>query len=96
MMNLASFCVTLKLKGRRRYKPMLQNVWEKTGERLADVIEDGSHAARHAARRVTNAADDLVEGTTRTIKKHPLATVTAAFAVAFASGMLVGRFARRR
>lgn len=75
---------------------MPQTVWEKTGDKIAGVIEDGSVAARHAARRVGNAADELVEGTTRTIRKHPLAIVASAFAVAFASGMLVGRFARRR
>ncbi len=70
---------------------MLQNVWEKTEEQLADVLGDGAAAAKKAARRVSNAAEDLVDGTTRTIKKHPLASVVAAVAVAFASGMLVGR-----
>jgi len=70
---------------------MPQTVWEKTGEQLTDVLEDGAAAAKKAARRVSNAAEDLADGTTRTIKKHPLATVAAAVAVAFASGMLVGR-----
>jgi ElaB/YqjD/DUF883 family membrane-anchored ribosome-binding protein len=74
---------------------MLQTVWEKTGEQLADVLGDGAVVAKKAARRVSNAAEDLVDGTTRTIKRHPLATVVAAVAVAFASGMLVGRSTKR-
>lgn len=74
---------------------MLQTVWEKTGEQLTDVFEDGAAAARRAARRVNNAAEDLVDNTTHTIKKHPLAIVGAAIAVAFASGMLVGRTTNR-
>lgn len=74
---------------------MLQTVWEKTGEQLADVLEDGAAAARRAARRVNNAAEDLVDNTSHTIKRHPLAVVGAAIAVAFASGMLVGRTTNR-
>lgn len=74
---------------------MLQTVWEKTGEQLADVLEDGATAAKKAARRVSYAAEDLVDNTTHTIKRHPLAIVAAAVAVAFASGMLVGRTTKR-
>jgi len=74
---------------------MLQTVWEKTGEQLTDALGDGAVVARRAARRVTNAAEDLVDNSTRTIKRHPLAIVGAAIAVAFASGMLVGRTTNR-
>jgi len=74
---------------------MLQTVWEKTGEQLADVLEDGANVAKRAARRVSNATEDLVDNSTRTIKRHPLAVVGAAIAVAFASGMLVGRTTNR-
>jgi ElaB/YqjD/DUF883 family membrane-anchored ribosome-binding protein len=74
---------------------MLQTVWEKTGEQLTDVLEDGAAAAKKAARRVSHAAENLVDGTTRTIKRHPLAIVGAAVAVAFASGMLIGRTTKR-
>lgn len=74
---------------------MPQTVWEKTGEQLTDVLEDGAAVAKKAARRVSNAAEDLVDGTTRSIKRHPLTVVAAAVAVAFASGMLVGRSIRR-
>ena len=74
---------------------MLQTVWEKTGEQLADVLGDGAATAKKAARRVSNAAEDLVDNSTRTIKRHPLATVGVAIAVAFASGMLVGRTTNR-
>jgi ElaB/YqjD/DUF883 family membrane-anchored ribosome-binding protein len=74
---------------------MLQAVWEKTGEQLTGVLGDGAAVAKKAARRVGHAAEDLVEGTTHTIKRHPLAIVAAAVAVAFASGMLVGRSTNR-
>lgn len=74
---------------------MLQTVWEKTEAQVADAIEDGTAAAKRAARRVSNAAEDLVDDTTRAIKRHPLSIVAAAFAIAFASGMLVGRTTKR-
>ncbi len=75
---------------------MLATVWEKTGEQLADAIEDGAVAAKKAARRVSDAAEDLANGTRRTIKRHPVATAAAACAIAFASGMLIGRRTTKR
>lgn len=74
---------------------MPQTVWEKTGEQVSDALEDGAAAAKRAVRRVNYAAEDLVDNTTHTIKRHPLAVVGAAIAVAFASGMLIGRTTNR-
>lgn len=75
---------------------MLATVWEKTGEQLSDAIGDGADVARKAARRVGDAAGDLANGTGRTIKRHPVASAAAVCAVAFASGMLIGRRTTRR
>lgn len=74
---------------------MLETVWEKTGEQLADAFEDGAVAAKKAVRRVGNAAEDLVNDTGRTIRRHPVASAATICAVAFASGMLVGRAMNR-
>jgi hypothetical protein len=74
---------------------MPQTVWEKTGEHITDAIEDGVTAARHAVRKASDVADDLLDDTTRGIKRHPLGTVTATFAIAFATGMLLGRLTKR-
>lgn len=70
---------------------MLATVWERTGEQLADAFEGGAAAAKKAARRVSDAAEDLANGTGRTIKRHPVATAATVCAIAFASGILLGR-----
>lgn len=74
---------------------MMQNVLQRTGEQLADVVEGSTAVAKDAARRVENGAGELVDGTSRTVKKHPVATAATFCAVAFASGMLLGRSRER-
>lgn len=69
---------------------------ERVSERVSDAVENGIGVAKHAARRAENAASDLLYNTSRTIKRHPGRAMLTSFGVAFAVGMLVGRFVRRR
>lgn len=71
---------------------MMQDVMQKTGEQLADIVE----GSKHAALRVENRAGEIVDGTKQTVKKHPVATAATFCVVAFASGMLLGRSRERR
>lgn len=64
-------------------------------DRIAGAVGESIGAARHAARRMENAAEDLRYCTSRSIKRHPARTVLASVGVAFAAGMALGLVTRR-
>ena len=54
------------------------------------AIEDGIDDARRMAKRGRNIAEDVIEDAEKNVRRHPLTTVGAATAGAFAIGALVG------
>ncbi len=75
--------------------PQAIRALERMGEQIGGVVGGGVGAAKDAARRAGYAAEDLLDTTARSIKRHPVRAVLASLTVAFAAGMLVGRVTRR-
>ncbi len=68
----------------------------KVSERIADAVGGTLGAARQTVRRAEHAAGELIYDASRNIRRHPMRVVMTSVGVAFAVGMLVGRFGRRR
>jgi len=89
---------------------MRQIILEKAGDYIAqsadktsrgaaavvDAVESGLETAKTAARQGRQAAEDVVDGTARHIRRHPIQAVVAIGAVAFGAGLLIGRLLKRR
>jgi hypothetical protein len=89
---------------------MTENVPEKAGEgnvesthmvsrtasAFADAIESGIDAAKRVGKHGSDAAEELIDDTVLRIKRHPVETVVAAFALGFAIGGFLDRLIRRR
>ena len=89
---------------------MTQSVLERTGDQIAetarkasratsavaDAFEDGVDAARRAAKQGGDAAEELLNDTTKRLQRHPVETVVATFAIGVAAGILIGWMVKRR
>lgn len=89
---------------------MTGNVLEKVDERaaesihkvsrttsaVADAIESGIDTAKRLGKRSSDAAEELMDDTVVRIKRHPLETVVAAFAIGFAIGGFIDCLIRRK
>jgi ElaB/YqjD/DUF883 family membrane-anchored ribosome-binding protein len=89
---------------------MSQTVLEKTAEHIAesahkasratsavaDAIEDGVGAVRRAAKQGGDAAEEFLDDTAGRLKRHPMLTVGATFAVGVMAGTLLGWTIKRR
>ena len=89
---------------------MAQSVSEQTGEQIAetvrkasratsavaDAIEDGLGAARRVAKQGGDAAEELLDDTTKRLQRHPIETIVGAFAVGIAAGIAIGWTMKRR
>jgi uncharacterized protein (DUF2336 family) len=89
---------------------MTQSVLERTAEQIAetarkttrmasavaDAIEDGVGAARRVAKQGGDVADELLEDTTKRVRRHPIETIAATFAVGVATGIVIGWMGKRR
>lgn len=89
---------------------MLEAVFDKAGERIADTahratrataamteaFEDGIGLAKRAAKHSADAAEEMMEDTQQRIKRHPIEMVVASFAVGTVFGIALGWFARRK
>jgi len=89
---------------------MTQSVLERTGEQIAetarkasratsavaDAFEDGVEAARRAAKQGGDAAEELMDDTTKRLQRHPIETVAATFTLGVAVGILIGWMVKRR
>lgn len=64
--------------------------------RTADAVENGIDAAKRVGKRGSDAAEEFMDDTVLRIKRHPVETVVAAFALGFAIGGFVDRLIRRR
>jgi hypothetical protein len=63
---------------------------------VPDALEDGVKAARCAAKNDGDFATELLDDTKRRVKRHPIETVVATFAVGIAAGAAIGWMARLR
>jgi ElaB/YqjD/DUF883 family membrane-anchored ribosome-binding protein len=89
---------------------MAQSVLERTGEQIADTarktsraasavadaFEDGVIAAKRAAKQGGDAAEELLDDTTKRLQRHPIETVVATFAIGVGVGVLIGWLVKRR
>ena len=55
---------------------------------MAEALENGIHAVKRVGKTGSDAAEELIEDTKDRIKRHPAATVVAAFGI----GIVVGGF----
>jgi ElaB/YqjD/DUF883 family membrane-anchored ribosome-binding protein len=65
-------------------------------EALEEKFKDGVKAARKIGKTSTEAVEELLEDTTRQIKRHPAGYVVGAFGVGVLLGGLLGFFIRRK
>lgn len=63
---------------------------------VADALEDGGVAARRAAKQGNDAAAELLAGTRKRVRRHPIETVAAAFAVGIVAGAAIRWMLQRR
>jgi ElaB/YqjD/DUF883 family membrane-anchored ribosome-binding protein len=63
---------------------------------VADAFEDGVGAARRVAKNGSDAAVELFEDTRKHLRRHPIKTVAATFAVGVAAGSVLTWILRRR
>jgi hypothetical protein len=63
-------------------------------DKLFETVKEGKRSAERLLRRGRFAVEDSLEEGTHQIKRNPLASVTATFAVGMVAGILVGFFMR--
>ncbi len=57
---------------------------------VADVLEDGVHAARRAMKHGLFVAEDLMDDAAHEVKRRPLQAVATTSIMSFAAGVAVG------
>jgi hypothetical protein len=67
----------------------------RTTTAVADAIEAGIDTAKRLGKHGSDAAEELMDDAVLRIKRHPVETLVAAFAVGFAIGGLIDRLIRR-
>jgi ElaB/YqjD/DUF883 family membrane-anchored ribosome-binding protein len=62
---------------------------------VVGAVDDGMGAAKRVARQSRDAAADLLDDTTRQIRRKPLMAVVSAIGAGIVIGFLIGRNGRR-
>ena len=89
---------------------MSQTVVERTAEHIADsarqasrvtsaigdAIEDGMGVVKRAAKQGGDAAEELLNETSKRLQRHPALTIATTFAIGVTAGTLIGWMMRRR
>ena len=68
----------------------------KLSNAMSEALDDGIAMTQRAVKHSCDAAEEFMEDTQQRIKRHPVETVVAAFAIGTAVGAIVGLFARRK
>jgi len=63
---------------------------------IADAVEDGVGAVRHAAKQSCDASEQFLNETTHRLHRHLALTLAVTFAVGATAGALIGWIMRRR
>jgi len=63
---------------------------------MADAIDEGTNVIKHAVKRSGDVAEELLDDTTQRVKRHPIETMVATFAVGVVVGGFVGWLASRK
>lgn len=63
---------------------------------MADAIDESVGVIKHAVKRSGDAAEELLDDTTQRVKRHPIETMAATFAVGVLVGSFVGWLMSRR
>jgi ElaB/YqjD/DUF883 family membrane-anchored ribosome-binding protein len=88
----------------------MENILERADEQVADSIHKLSHATsamadaidesvsviRRAVKRSGDAAEELMEDTTQRVKRHPMETMAATFALGVFVGTIISWMMSRR
>jgi ElaB/YqjD/DUF883 family membrane-anchored ribosome-binding protein len=57
---------------------------------MADVVEEGLGAAKRVAKQAGDAAEELLDDTTKRLQRHPVETVAGSMVVGLCLGIVVG------
>jgi F0F1-type ATP synthase assembly protein I len=63
---------------------------------MADAIDQGTNVIKHAIKRGGDTAEELLEDATQRVKRHPVETMAATFAVGVVVGGFLGWLVTRR
>ena len=63
---------------------------------MADAIDEGVGVIKHAVKRSGDVAEELMDDTTQRVKRHPIETMAATFAMGVVVGWILGWIASRR
>lgn len=62
---------------------------------MADAIDEGVAVIKRTVKRSSDAAEELMEDTTQRVKRHPIETMSATFALGVVVGAFIGWMASR-
>jgi len=57
---------------------------------MADVVEEGLGAAKRVAKQAGDAAEELLDDTTKRLQRHPVETVAGSVVLGLCLGIVVG------
>jgi len=63
---------------------------------MADAIDESTDVIKHAIKRSGDAAEELLDDTTRRVKRHPVETMAVTFTLGVIVGGLIGWLVSRR
>ena len=63
---------------------------------MAEAIDEGVGAIKRAVKRSGDLAEEMMDDTTQRVKRHPVETVVATFALGLIVGGLIGWMASRK
>jgi ElaB/YqjD/DUF883 family membrane-anchored ribosome-binding protein len=89
---------------------MAENILEKADEQvaesmrkltrsasaMADAIDEGVGVIKRAVKRSGDVAEELMDDTTQRVKRHPVETMAATFALGVVVGAFIGWMVSRR
>ena len=63
---------------------------------MAEAIDEGTDVIKHVVKRSGDVAEELLDDTTQRVKRHPVETMAATFALGVVLGGFIGWLVARR
>jgi len=63
---------------------------------MADAIDESVGVIKHAVKRSGDVAEELMDDAAQRVKRHPVETMAATFALGMVAGAFIGWMIRRR